>query len=454
VSESISFALAVDTAVVTLTAAFALRFVRCGFSHPLTPYFVFHLVVVTFRLISLYLGSDTLFAAGVPIYEPVSDAEIVRASLIADLGLVTFTVACARAYRRERRARTMVQRYRRLELRHIQSVAIIAFPIGVIGLLLASTVPGISIEAPNLGDWQASGWIVVTATWTGLALLGLIYWYGFRWVLLIPIGAYTLLMMYQGFHRFRVIIPLLLMCQMYLDRHRRRWPTPAISAALLLLVLIFFPLKSIGRMAQLGYGLDDIAQESTMIVRNAFASDGEMQLLDEFASGVTLMDDAARRDYGTGYLALLTLPIPRQWWPSKPGLADYLADISTKRRPMAEAGMVVSYLGEAYLNFGYAGVLVLPWFSGYALSRAYYLSYRQPYFSVARFGYLLVASNLIQVFRDGLTSLVVFTFVHMMPLTVIVALHYVIPARPAVLRCGMQPSSPIGSRPASRAVTA
>ncbi len=46
-----------------------------------------------------------------------------------------------------------------------------------------------------------------------------------------------------------------------------------------------------------------------------------------------------------------------------------------------------------------------------------------------RLAYLLIACNLIQVYRDGLTSIVVFTWVNMMPLMVIVALHYILPVR-------------------------
>jgi len=38
------------------------------------------------------------------------------------------------------------------------------------------------------------------------------------------------------------------------------------------------------------------------------------------------------------------------------------------------------------------------------------------------FTYLLVACNLIQVFRDGLISLFVFTLINMLPLVVLVAL--------------------------------
>jgi hypothetical protein len=446
VTEPISLALGVDIPIVVLTLAIALRFGRLGHSHPLTAYFVFHILVVTFRLVSLHLGSDTLFAGPLwrkLLYEPVSHAEILRASLIADVGLVVFTAASLWACRRERLTRGATpQRFRPLQLRYIQAVAAFAFPVGVVGLILMATVPGLQAGSPDLGDWQGSGWLVITQTWAGLALLGLIYWYGFRRVLILPIALYLLVMMYQGFHRFRVVIPLLLMCQIYLDRHDLKWPSLRISAALLLTTLLFFPLKTIGRMAQEGASIDEIAQESRSVIKSVFASEGEMQLLDEFASGVTLMDDAQRRDYGGSYLTLLTLPIPRQWWPSKPGLADYLADISTRKRPMSEMGMVVSYLGEAYLNLGYVGVLIMPWLAGYALSRAYFMVYTLPYLSVARFAYLLVACNLIQVYRDGLISVVVFTLVHMMPLMVIVALHYLIPARRAVpLRAIARPQS-------------
>jgi hypothetical protein len=41
----------------------------------------------------------------------------------------------------------------------------------------------------------------------------------------------------------------------------------------------------------------------------------------------------------------------------------------------------------------------------------------------------MIACNFIQVYRDGLMSLFVFTVINMMPLTVIVILHYIWPLR-------------------------
>ncbi|HVH85315.1 MAG TPA: hypothetical protein VM912_01225, partial [Terriglobales bacterium] len=50
-------------------------------------------------------------------------------------------------------------------------------------------------------------------------------------------------------------------------------------------------------------------------------------------------------------------------------------------------------------------------------------AYRRQYLTIGRFAYLLVACNLIEVYRDGLISLFVFTVINMMPLAAIVLLH-------------------------------
>ena len=65
-----------------------------------------------------------------------------------------------------------------------------------------------------------------------------------------------------------------------------------------------------------------------------------------------------------------------------------------------------------------ASVAQIAWF--------HFRAYCAPYASILRFTYLMICANLIQVFRDGLTSIVVFTAVHMMPLTLIVLAHFVL----------------------------
>jgi hypothetical protein len=99
---------------------------------------------------------------------------------------------------------------------------------------------------------------------------------------------------------------------------------------------------------------------------------------------------------------------------------------------MKENGMIVTVLGEAYANFGHLGLVVVPFVLAFVLARFHHRAQGAPFLSVRRFAYLLVAANLIQVFRDGLTSLVIFVVVNMLPLTLLVVAHHAgtwVPAR-------------------------
>jgi oligosaccharide repeat unit polymerase len=185
-------------------------------------------------------------------------------------------------------------------------------------------------------------------------------------------------------------------------------------------------------MTQEGATFGEISQSSSALIKDAMSGQAaDQEVLDQLASSLTLIDQAGRFYYGTTYLVLMTSPIPRQWWPDKPGLADYQKDFSTPSRPMGEMGMIMTFIGEFYLNFGYVGIVVMSYLTAYWLARAYFRAYRSDYSSVARFAYLLIACNLIQVYRDGLMSVVVYTTVNMMPLTIIVLLHLVLPVKRA-----------------------
>ena len=126
---------------------------------------------------------------------------------------------------------------------------------------------------------------------------------------------------------------------------------------------------------------------------------------------------------------MLTVAVPRQWWPEKPGLADFEREISSPGRPIALDGMVVTMLGEFYVNFWYLGVIVLSFALAYGTGRLFQAAYRRGYLTIARFAYLMIACNLIEIYRDGLISLFVFVVINMMPLTVIVLLHFLFPSR-------------------------
>ena len=121
-------------------------------------------------------------------------------------------------------------------------------------------------------------------------------------------------------------------------------------------------------------------------------------ILDEFASALSLADQHGNLYLGSTYSGLLTLAVPRQLWPEKPGLADFENDISTPSRAMAANGMIVTMLGEFYLNFSYLGIVLIPFVLAYVPGSAPHIGTNT---AIGRFGYLLVACNLIEVYRDG-----------------------------------------------------
>ncbi len=434
--EDLATALVVDLFALTVCAVLLLRYGRLTHSHPATVYLFFHLLAISSRLLAILAGAETLFSRWGGVFEPVTEAELIRAALLADLVLLIMTVAWISASRvdlqkSDGKSEQELKETTTLSLRHIWSVVAVAFPIGVIAVALIGSIPGLEKPEIDFGEWRESSWLIVTTTWAGLSLLALIYWYGFRWWLVSPMLVYLFVMAIQGFHRFRAIIPLILLLQIYLDRHQKKWPPTYIMAVIVAAMLLFYPMKTIGRMAQEGATVTEISESSTEILRDVAAGQsGDQTLLDQLACVLTLIDRADKLYYGSIYLVLAASPVPRQWWPEKPGQAEFMKDFSTPSRPMGEMGMVMTFIGEFYINFGYAGVAIMSFLTAYWLARIYFRAYRRSYYSVVRFSYLLIACNLIQVYRDGLMSLFIFTVINMMPLSAIVFLHLVRPLKP------------------------
>jgi hypothetical protein len=442
----IQVAVVIDLLVICLCTVLLLKYARLSHSHPGTIYLFFHVYTFTFRLIGVSFGAPTMFSQYMMFFEPVTLDEMVRAGLIGDASLIAMTIGWMRASVVDLRQTKKLPHQtesnpKHLKLRHIWTVVVVIFPLGLWGLWAFSSLPGLESGRSEFGEWQGSSWLLITQVWSGLALLALIYWYGFRWWLASPMFLYLLMMAIQGYHRFRVIIPALLLIQIYLDRKKLKWPPIYVTALLLGLIVIFFPLKDIGRMTQEGENLGQIVDTSRESVNEAmYAAAPDQMFLDEFACALTLIDEHGEFYYGRTYLNVITLPIPRQWWPDKPTLADYLKDISKPWRPMAQMGMIVTFLGESYANFGVFGTLAVPFLVAYWLGRAHFKAYRSDFLSVTRFVYLLVACNLIQVYRDGLVSIIVFTLVNMMPMMLIVLLHYIGPANRVTKSSGYVPA--------------
>ena len=407
------------------------RYARISALHPGFMYLLFHVWGFTLRVYAILSGAPTLFTNW-PGALPVSDAEIAWAANLADLALVTMTAAWIKVAADDRRRHNLLRSNTHgdpnsamLSERVISIVGAIAAPIGLLALLYFGDTPTLESYKIDLGAWNSSTWTVIAQPWAGLVLLSLIYYHGFRKVLVAPMCAYLLVMAVQGGSRYRVVIPLIFMLLVWLSRKGKKWPRLWMVGTGLAVTLVFFPMKTIGSMLHKGEPVSHIAElAGNEIADAARGQAGDQYILDQFASTVSLVDHFGRYYYGTLYYPLLTMPVPRQWWPEKPPLNLYQHEITTPWRPMARAGMVATLHGESYANLGVVGIIIISYFSAYGFGWFYFAALRKSYFSVFRFTYVVVASNLINIFRDGLISLVVFTVLGMSPLIAIAALSY------------------------------
>ena len=427
-----------DIASFLLCVIMLVRTKELTFFHPATLYLIFHGAVITTRLLALNAGAPTLFDEARFLrsgFMPVTYDEIARATIYADIALFMSTIAFIVA--------GMVHKNRQLGSKQPQksqfdtpinkglflNIMYVAFVIGVFGIIFVGYLPGTDtrlIDSIAVSEWRDSSWIFITQSWMGVALIGMIYIHGFRRGLVILMILFLGIQLYQGFHRFRFVLPLILLLYIYLKHRGYLWPPRwAISLAIVLAVL-FLPAKTIGRMMQAGYPINVIAEETiSYIVNLPTKSTSDLVFLDQFAMGLTLIDENGQFYYGTTYLPLLTLPIPRQIWPDKPELAFFMSDISTASRPLSRLGTIVTYLGESYANFGFLGIIFVPYIFSYLIGRLYFTLKDKPIESVSMLLYLMILTTLLQVYRDGLISLVMFTLVNFMPLSVAIGLHFI-----------------------------
>jgi oligosaccharide repeat unit polymerase len=359
----------------------------------------------------------------------VSEHEIASAGLLADIALIGITAGLILSSNRDRRNTThssLTSPEALLSVRIVRYVSIVAFPVGIVSLLVGGAVPKANTVTVDFGEWGTSSWLMVTQFWSVLVLLALIYLYGFRRLLTLSIGVFLVLMSIQGFDRFRVVLPAIFLLITWQTRTGRKWPRKWMVVSLACLAMLIFPMKKLGRMVRSGESLSDVSYVfSDSLSETIKVRSQDQMFLDQLASTVWLADESGHYSYGSMYYPLLFLPVPRQLWPDKPSLSWYWAEISSPSRPMYENGMSATLVGEAYLNLGLIGVIAVPFGFGYWIGRFYFLAMHKSYFSVYRFIYVTLASCMIQVFRDGLGSLVVIPAVDLMPLVAIAGLSFV-----------------------------
>lgn len=422
--QDLGWVLALDIVLVIACVALAFRQFQLSFAHPYFFYLFYHIYTVTYRLYAVLVGQPTMYEREV-VYGrlPISYDELMRAALWYDLALILFTLGAVIAERRykKRSDARITQKERPLDKKIVTFVCVAALMLGV---PMFAVVRGHANE--GLGTFGQTSYAGLMSNWPIVSILSLIYIYGFRAYLVVPGILFLGVNALQGYHRVMTVIPILFCILVYLQRKNRNWPNAAFVVLLVSLFAVFPVLKHIGRAYQQG-DFQTVRQLATDSARNSLKLSAEYapDFLDQFACGLTLADELGKTYYGVSYAYLFVYWVPRVLWPDKPTITAFMFDLATRERPIAVEGRIVTYLGEAYVNYGKLGLVLYPVMASFLLTTWYCYARKANFLSLSKYFYTAMVVALLQVYRDGLTSLVMFGIVHNMPALFVLMAHVV-----------------------------
>lgn len=424
----INSALVIDLSVFCICAFLLLKLGRLSAMHPATTYLFFHLWVVTKRLVELNLGAPLSVAFPA---QPISLSELTRAALMFDLTLFVMTlgwiITSMVDYKKNGPLPALGQgKAPNLSKTYVVGFAQLMIPLGIFGMFFnhgGDTTGAAGVGSTILGTFTL---------WLPLSLMPLFYWYGpRRWVIGAALVALWLCETRMGSTRWLVLLPTVFFCYAYLSRTGRWWPPRNVTLVLIAMGILWLPGKEISGVIASGGGISDVARTVTSVWTTSAteANHPDTQFLDMAAMTVGLVDQKDKFYYGGTMWPAFFNYVPRAVWPDKPSADQWEIDISTKERPMATFGMTASLMGAAYVDFGYGGVVFIPFLFSLFLGWAYFQAFRCSYYSVGRFAFLVMDCILFQPYRDGMYTFFIFNMVCMMPMYIIVALHLILPTR-------------------------
>ena len=92
-------------------------------------------------------------------------------------------------------------------------------------------------------------------------------------------------------------------------------------------------------------------------------------------------------------------------------------------RPYDKEGRIITYLGEAYINFKYIGFFIVPLILGFVLTVCYRKYFVINLIGLQSYVYMVAIITFIQAFRDGLVALAVFLILQNLLMVLIYLIH-------------------------------
>lgn len=413
--ESLLIAFYTDLLVFVLCTFTLFKYGKLSILHPATTYLIFHLFVFTSRLGLLILGAKVFLSEQTSYFSEIQNHELVKAVLLADVGFIAMTIAWVLEMNREVN-KNRVDSPILLDSSVVRNVLFFTIPLGIWGIFSQLYIPFLGKNQADFGAWQDSSYLVNTQNWLLLSLLIIVFMKGFQKYSVGFIGLCLFILAFQGQHRYRILIPCVFLLMLYLYRQQKKWIPLKIVFLILFGVVVFLPMKYIGKLVQQGATITELIAFSSEYGESlALGANADFSFLDMYASTLTLIEQSSGYYYGSTYLTLFLAPIPRQFWENKPSLMQWMTDISTTNRNLRELGAVATLYGESYANFGYLGIVFIPFLLAKYSTRWYKnVTHTHPQ-SANLFLYLYFTAISVQIYRDGLNAIFMFLWVYNMP---------------------------------------
>lgn len=391
-----------------------------SFLNPSFLFLIFHFFFVSIRAFQILL-LDAKIIANYWYSEYITVDEIGNALVVSDFTLLGFTLGFNllknNFVKKGRKKAIQFKDYKEKNPKIINTFITVATFLGIFGTLSFALLPG---QTQNLGETEGNILITFLTNLGVISALLLIYERGFKKKYLIYLFIILAVFSIQGYHRYRVVLPLLFLMSYYLKLNNLKLP-PFKYVLVGFVVFVFsFPLKQIGRSIQQNEQIDLVEIGLNSFNNIVEGESGDLSFLEQSAAMIGSMDKKQEVFYGETYVPILFFWVPRIFWHDKPKLNQWQHDISSVGRDYGQMGQISLMSGESYANFKYVGAFLIPFLVGRFFSKTYYY-YKNVNIKHKGFLFLLLLNMILfQVWRDGVISLIIFPIVNYLPILILI----------------------------------
>jgi oligosaccharide repeat unit polymerase len=391
-----------------------------SFLNPSFLFLIFHFFFVSVRAFQILL-LDAKIIANYWYSEYITIDEIGNAFIASDLTLLGFILGFNllknKFVQKGKRKTKEFKNYEENSPKKINTFITIAAFLGIFGTVSFTLLPG---QTQNIGETESNIFITLLTNLGVISALLLIYVRGFKKIYLIYLFIILAIFSIQGYHRYRVVLPLLFLMGYYLKLNNLKLPPLKYIFVGFIVFVFSFPLKQIGRSIQQNEQIDLVEVGVNSFNNIVEGESSDLSFLEQSAAMIGSIDKKQKFFYGETYLPILFFWVPRAFWSSKPKLNQWQFEISSPGRDYGEFGQISLLSGESYANFRYLGAFLIPFFVGRIYSKVYYL-YKD--INIKHRGFLLLLllnMILFQVWRDGIISLIIFPLINYLPIVLLI----------------------------------